>query len=136
MPSSLRELLEPLAVGAVADHAQRRVDAAVAQARERAQHVVAPRLTPVMRPIQPTTKRSSADAHHPARALGAASLGGGDALVELDPEPDDGELLGRRDAERDEVVAHLRADRDERVGRRGRASARASRKTPCGSGPK
>ncbi len=39
-----------------------------------------------------------------------------EALGERDPEPDDDELLGRRNAELDEVVAHLRAHGDERVG--------------------
>ena len=34
-------------------------------------------------------------------------------LAELDSQADDAELLRRRDPERDEVVAHLRADRDE-----------------------
>src|SRR2546422_11773474 len=35
------------------------------------------------------------------------------SLAELDPETNDDELLRRRDAQRDEIVAHLRADRHE-----------------------
>ncbi len=58
-PELAGELLDLLAVGPVADHAQRRVDAAVAErARTRAGRRRV-RFTPVMRPIQPTRKRSS-----------------------------------------------------------------------------
>ncbi len=60
------------------------------------------------------------DAHHPpgARPRLRRCV---DALLELDAEADDRELLPRRDAERDEVVAHLRAHRDERRRRGGEA---------------
>src|SRR5207248_9166575 len=52
------------------------------------------------------------DPEQPA-CLGAVSVRT-DTAVELDAEPDDRELLRRRDAEPDEVVPHLRADGDER----------------------
>src|SRR5439155_13757204 len=48
-----------------------------------------------------------------AAGLGAAVRRGMDAIFELDPEPDHRELLFRRDPESYEVVAHLRADRDQ-----------------------
>ena len=110
------ELLRRLAIGAVTDKAQARVDAAVEQPLHR-QHDV----------IRPLDGRHTADppdrealgryAHHPARPL-ARLRRGVDALLELHPEANHRELLPRRDAEGDEVVAHLRADRDERSGRR------------------
>ena len=78
------------------------------------------RLTPVMRPIQPTVKRPSGTPiirRSPRPRLRRRV----DALLELDAEADHGELLPRRDAERDEVVAHLGAHRDERRRRGGEA---------------
>ena len=75
------------------------------------------RLTPVMRPIQPTVKRSGAIPS--TRRVSSRPLRAAQSLLELDPEPHDGELLARRDSEPDEVVAHLGADRDERVGSAG-----------------
>ncbi len=58
------------------------------------------------------------DAHHPPRPRPGLRRRV-DALLELDTKADHGELLPRCDAERDEVVADLRAHRDERR-RRGR----------------
>ena len=57
------------------------------------------RFTLAIRPIQPTTKRSAGIAEPPP-LLGARRPRRVGALLELDPEPDDGELLRRRDAER------------------------------------
>ena len=82
------------------------------------------RLIDVIRPIQPTTNGVRRDAEEAPQRRAVAVVG--DALVEVDPEPDDAELLGRRNAELDEVVADLRADRDSRVVTV--ASARSSRR--------
>ena len=135
MPSSWARSLDRLAVGAVADEAEPRVDAALAQARERGEHV-----------------RDALDRRHPAdpadderarpgRRTGAAArspslVAARDPPVEVDPEPDHRELARRRDAERDEVVAHLRADRDEPRRLRGERAARASRKAAVRAGSK
>ena len=69
MPSSWAQLLDRLAVGAVADQAERGLDAAVAQ-RLKAARMSGTRLIAVMRPIQPTTNRSSGHAEQ-APELGA-----------------------------------------------------------------
>ena len=67
-----------------------------------------------MRPTQPTTNASCGDAvQAPVVELGRRVS---EALVERDPEPDDRELLARRDAVLDELVPHLRAHRDQDVG--------------------
>ena len=76
------------------------------------------RLIAVSRPAQPTTNvavvgpSSRAD---PRRACSSASLHAG----QVEAVGDDDEALGRCDAEADEVVAHLVADGDERLGRVG-----------------
>ncbi len=108
----MRALLEALAVVAVAHEQQQRVDTALADAGEHRQEIVGP-----------------LDRGHPAEppddelplldAVAAPDLGRvaveADARLELDPEPDDGELLARRDVERHELVPHLGADRDQPV---------------------
>ena len=70
------------------------------------------RLTAVMRPIQPTVKRLRPDPEQAPRLVAAVAVR--DPLLELDSEADDRELLARRHAEPDEVVAYLGADRDQR----------------------
>ncbi len=71
--------------------------------------------TPVIRPTQPTT---NAPAWDPVRAPVVLVRGGvAEALLERDAEPDDCELLARRNSELHELVPDLGADRDEHVGR-------------------
>ena len=72
------------------------------------------RLISVMRPSQPTRKRPSGTPSS-ARSASARAGRGREPLVEIEPEPDHDDLLRRRDAERDEVVAHLGRDGDQRV---------------------
>ncbi len=70
--------------------------------------------TPVMRPTQPTTNAAWRD---PVQApVVRVRSWAAEPLLERDPEPDHHELLVRRDSELDELVPHLRADRDEHVG--------------------
>ena len=130
MPSSCAAPLELLAVGPVADHAERRVDAVVAQAPEGEEHVVGP--LDRGHPADPADDEAVVGDADSARLSRRPSVRR-DALVELDPEADDDEPLGRRDPERDQVVADLRADGDQRVVPR--ASQRSSRrKTRVGTG--
>ena len=77
-----------------------------------------------MRPNQPTTNlpRDAEAAPQLAAALGALH-----ALGELDPEAHDGELRRRRDADRDELVAHLGADGDQRIGVARERASRSAR---------
>ena len=112
-PELACELLELGAVGAVADHHERRVDAPVVQKPNGARTSCA-RLTAVMRPTQPTVNRSAAMPSESRSSV--ASLGALHAFGELDAEPDDRELRGATDAELDEIVADLGADGDERIG--------------------
>src|SRR5262249_60728177 len=103
---------EARAVRTVADEAERRVDTPCAQPLESVEDVV-----------RPLHRRHAADpadrepirrdAEVAARLLAPVRLRAA-ALVELHPETDDREPLGRRDAERAEAGAHLRAPRDER----------------------
>ncbi len=110
-------LLQAGAVGAVADQAQRRVDAALAELLEREQHVV--RALDGGHPADPADDEAVVrDAEQPPCPRAGAAVAA-DPLLELDPEADDDEPLRRRDAEPDEVVAHLRAHGDERVGAAG-----------------
>ena len=110
-----------------------RVDAALAQQRERAEDVVG--ALHAGHPPDPADDEAVvADAHHPAR-LGPRLLALSDTrALELDPEADDRELRGGGDAERDELVAHLGADRDQRVGDAREASARAAGRRTSRSG--
>ena len=111
------ELLRRLAIRAVADEAQAGVDAAVQEPLEGEQDVV--RALDGGHAADPADREALVgDAHHPPGPLPRLRRRV-DALLELDAEADDRELLPRRDAERDEVVTHLRADGDERR-RRGR----------------
>ena len=106
----MRPPLEVQPVGAVADEAERRLDAAFAQQLEAFEDVVAA--------LHGGHAADPADGEPAVRdpevAAGLrAAVRRPDALVELDPEPHDGELLRRRDAEPDEVVPYLRAHGDE-----------------------
>ena len=87
IPSSWARRSIALAVGAVADQAERRVDAALAQVAERERARPSTRLIAVMRPIQPTTNALGRDAEQRPQ-LGAALVAARDAAVEVDPEPD------------------------------------------------
>ena len=107
----MRALFQQNAVGAVADHAEHRVDPAVAQALEGDEHV-----------IRPLHRRHAADPTHGeavagnaeiAPAFGAAVGLGRDALVQFDAEPNDDETLPGSDTEGDQVVANLGADSDQ-----------------------
>ena len=108
-----RERFELGPVGAVADHHERRIDAALVKQPHRPQTSWA-RFTAVIRPTQPIVNRSRGDAERGAQLV--ALLGALHALGELDAEPHDRELRRRRDADREELVAHLGADGDERIG--------------------
>ena len=122
-PSSRASASSSGAVGAVADHHERRVDAAVAQQARASRRTSWARLTAVIRPTQPTVNRSGG---MPSEARSSSPLLRAlHALGELDAEPHDRELRRRRDADRDELVADLGADGDERIGRRARARARS-----------
>ena len=106
------QLLQRLPVGAVADEADDRIHAALAQRRDRLQHDSGV--------LDARHAADPADDERIARdpvqlpvvhVLGVAVQ----ALGERDPEADHDELLRRRDPELHEVVAHLRAHGDERV---------------------
>ena len=98
-----RQLLQVAAVGAIADHGERRSSPGGAEPE-----LYGPRPTPASqrscdRP-HPTVNRP---AGMPARPAGFASLRARRPLGGLDAEPDDGEVRGRRDAELDGLIADL-----------------------------
>src|SRR5437867_4286911 len=101
-----------LSVGAVADEAEPRGDAALAQRSKREQNVVG--ALDAGHPADPADgERVGRDTEHAARLVAAVLLDA-HAVAELDPQADDRELLTRSDAEAYEVVAHLGRDGDER----------------------
>ena len=110
----VRELLEALAIGAVSDHAEHRVDAALPRSRRTISRTAPVAFTPVIRPTQPTTNASFGIPYRSAvveiRRLVA------EPLVERDAEPDHRELVRGRDPVLHELVPDLRAHRDENVG--------------------
>ena len=109
----VRTLLEPLAVVAVAHEEEQRVDPALAQPGEHRQEVVRPLDGGhAAEPADDELRRRDAV---PPPHLGRVAVEP-HARLELDPEPDDRELLVRRDVECDELVAHLGAHRDQAVG--------------------
>ncbi len=96
-PELVRALLEPPAVVAVADEEEKRVDAAPAERDERRQQVVG--LLHGGHPAEPADDERVARDPVPAANLGGVA-GERDAPLELEAEPDDGELLhGRRAAD-------------------------------------
>src|SRR5919201_3386133 len=109
-PELVGAALELRAVRAVADEAERRFDAAFAQQPEALEDVVA--ALNRRHAAHPADGEAFVGDAQIASCLGAA-VRRGDPFAQLDPEPDDRELLRRRDAELDEIVAHLRADGDE-----------------------
>ena len=107
----MRPALEPEPFGAVADEAKACVDSARAKLPEREEDVLgAFHVDHASRPADDELIRADAQR---APALRAMAVVQRDALRELDPEPDDGEAVAGSDAERDEVVPDLRADRDQ-----------------------
>ena len=111
------ELLESVAIRPVTDEAEDGVDPGVAQVLAREEDVLGS--LHGRHAADPADDEAvGGDAEQTARAL-ARSCRRIDTLLELDAQADDGELLGRCDAERDEVVAYLRADGHERGRRRG-----------------
>jgi len=106
-------LLEPLSVVAVAHEEEERVDAPLPGAREHRQEIV----RPLHRghPAEPSDDELPGRDPDPAPDLVRIPVEA-DARLELDPEPDDRELLPRRDVQPDELVADLGADRDQPVG--------------------
>jgi hypothetical protein len=113
----VRPPLQLNAVRPVSDHAEHRVDAAVAELLERDQHVV--RAFHRRHPPDPADGEPVVGDAEVAAALGTTVLFAGDALVELDAEPDHHEALARRDAQGDEIVTHLRTDGDQSCRTRG-----------------
>ena len=106
------ELLDPLAVGAVADHAERRASTPCSRSeREGAEDDV--RALHARHPPR-SSRRGTGRRRTPItrRVSARASARSATPALELDPEADDGELRRRRDAEGDELVAHLGADGD------------------------
>ena len=100
-----------VAVGAVSDEQQPRVDAAADELPQHLDDEVG--ALDGGHPADPADdERVTGEAEHTAR-LGAASRIAADALVELDAEADHCELRRRCDVQADEVVAHLRTDGDE-----------------------
>ena len=108
----VRAILELAAVGAVADHAERRVDAAVPETLEGHQDVV--RALHGRHAADPAHREPVGRDAEVTPALDAAVLLRRDALFQLDPQPDHDKALARSDAECDEVVPHLRAHSDQR----------------------
>ena len=94
---------------AVADEAERCIDAAVEQRPEREQDV-RNALDRRHAPDPPDHETLLRDAEQ-ATELGSAIAA--HALLEVDPEPDDDELLGGSDPERDQIVPNLGPDRDQ-----------------------
>ena len=117
-----RERLGLLPVFAVSDEHENRIDPWSTSERS-VRTRSSGRLIAVSRPAQPTTNVVLFDAQlasnaAPSLVVGRAPLG------EVEAVGNDDEAARRRDAERDEVVADFVADRDQSVGRRGRAAAR------------
>ncbi len=67
-----------------------------------------------MRPSHPTRKRPSGTPSSAAQGF-RGSGSGRKPPIQIEPEPDDDDLLAWRDTELDEVVAHLGRDGDQRV---------------------
>jgi hypothetical protein len=113
IPSPPARFSTRVPIRTVADHAKDRVDAFVAQPAEALEHDVGPLYGG--HPTDPTDHESLVcDSHHPP-GLGTGRAVGGEALVELDAQTDDAKLRGRRDSEGDELVAYLRAHRNQYV---------------------
>ena len=112
-PELACEGLERGAVGAVTDHDQRRVDAAIVQQADGTEDVGGLlRRGHARNPPDREARRRDAE----RCAELSTTLGSLHPLRELDPEPDDCEPRRWRDADCDELVPHLRADGDESVG--------------------
>ncbi len=109
-PELARALLDVVAIRPVADEQECRVDAAFAQSSDALEHVVG--ALDARHPPDPADHEPIRRDPEP-RARGRTGHLGLHALAELDSQADDAELLSGRNPERDEVVAHLRADRDE-----------------------
>ena len=93
----------------------------VAEAREGAQQIV--RALDLGHAAEPADEEAVVRHAELATQLLRRPGRGREPLVEVEPEPDDGDLLRRSDAERDEVVADLRARR--------RSARRCSARTPA-----
>src|SRR5581483_10621278 len=104
------EALELVALRAVADEHELRVDAERNEACEGREHV-RDALDPGHAPDPADDEARVRDAE-PATQR-PAGLRAGDAALEIDAEPDHGELLRRCDAEAHELVPYLRPDRDQ-----------------------
>ena len=103
-PELVCPALELRPVRPVTDHAEHRVDAAVAQPLERNEYVV-----------RPLYRRHAADPTDGEPAVRDAEVAAalGTTIVELDAQADHDEALGRRNAETDQIVTHLRAHGDQ-----------------------
>src|SRR5438128_1292027 len=110
-PQLVCSALEGRPIRAVADQTEGRADATLQQSLEAVQHVVG--ALDGGHPADPADGEPGGLDPEVAPCLRPAVRSGADALAELDPQADDDELLGRRDAQCHEVVAHLRADGDE-----------------------
>ncbi len=109
IPSSARLSLDGGAIRPVPDETERGVDSAVEQRAEGQQHV----RHPLDRRHAPDPADDEALLGDPEQPPELGSSVAAHAVLEVDPEPDHHELVCRRDTERDEVVSHLRPDRDE-----------------------
>jgi hypothetical protein len=106
-------LLESDAVVTVAHEEQQRVDPPLAKAREGREQVVGS----LHRGHPPEPSDDEQVLRDPEAAPHFLYVPfEGDAGLELDAQPDDGELLARGDAEGDQLVSDLRAHGDETVG--------------------
>ncbi len=101
--------LEALAVGAVSDEHGIRVDAALHELLKRAHDALG--ALHRRHAADPADDESVVVQAHLPTSLASLRVVVVDALVEVDAEPNDGELRGGRDVERDEVVADLGARR-------------------------
>ena len=118
-PELVCDLLQPLAVRSVTDHAESRRNAPLAGRTNDLEHRVG-----VLHPGHAPDPADDERVVRNAVETSVVEVGGlvAESLVERDPETDDGELVGGRDAGLDKLVAHLGAHCNEHVGEAGEAA--------------